>query len=125
MCDIVLFADDTNIFIRAKTRKEAYDNANKILRIIQSYMKSNKLHINLGKSCYMEFKKKNTKAPENQPEIIIGDTPISRVTETKFLGVIIDDQLSWLPHIKKAYQKTIKLYWQPKQNKRQHTFKLA
>jgi len=107
MCDIVLFADDTNIFIKAKSRKELYENANNILNLVQSYMISNKLHINLAKSCYMEFKHKNSAVDEEctLPEIRIGDTSIDRVTETKFLGVIIDEKLTWEPHIKMLSKK--------------------
>ena len=31
--------------------------------------------------------------------IKIGETPIKQVSETKFLGIIIDDKLSWNPQI--------------------------
>ena len=42
----VFFADDTNIF-------EAIENANEILSCVSVYTLSNKLHINLEKTCYM------------------------------------------------------------------------
>ena len=31
--------------------------------------------------------------------IKIGETPIKQVSETKFLGIIIDDKLTWNPQI--------------------------
>ena len=52
--EIILFADDTNIFVKAKL---AYQAANELLSQINDYMVCNKLHINLEKSCYMHFKK--------------------------------------------------------------------
>ena len=35
----------------------------------------------------------------NSSKISIRDNEISRVFSTKFLGIIIDDQLKWLEHI--------------------------
>ena len=56
--EIILFADDTNIFVKAKSLKLAYQAANELLSQINDYMVCNKLHINLEKSCYyMHFKK--------------------------------------------------------------------
>ena len=47
--DSILFADDTNIFIRATSKDAAYTKANDILEKILNYMTCNKLHINLDK----------------------------------------------------------------------------
>ena len=49
--EIILFADYTNIFVKAKSLKLAYQAANELLRQINDYMVCNKLHINLEKSC--------------------------------------------------------------------------
>ena len=46
----VLFADDTNIFCSGKTKDDAYKNANKVLNDVNKYMRTNLLHINMGKS---------------------------------------------------------------------------
>ena len=61
----------------------------------------NKLHINLGKYCYMKFRLiSNTNETNLEDRIIkIGETPIKQVSETKFLSTIIDDKLSWNPQI--------------------------
>ena len=54
---IILFADDTNIFVKAKSLNFAYQAANELLRQINDDMVCKKLHINLEKSCYMHFEK--------------------------------------------------------------------
>ena len=41
-------------------------------------------------------------------EVIIRDNKISRVFSTKFLGIIMDDQLKWLEHIKYIFKKVSK-----------------
>jgi len=108
-CDIVLFADDTNIFIRAKTKLEAFKNTNAILELVRNYMNSNKLHINIKKSCYMYFTKQ--KAPNDLSntdiEIKIGNNVLKQVSEAKFLGVLIDDKLTWEPHLKQLRKKLV------------------
>jgi len=96
--DAILFADDTNIFIKAKTKSEAFTQANRILEHVKHYMVHNKLHINLTKCCYMHFNRQTNDTDDN-PELLIGNTPISQVSKTKFLGIIIDDKLTWEPHI--------------------------
>ena len=50
--NFVLFADDSNIFVAGRTHDEAIENANKILSCVSVYTMSNKLHINLERTCY-------------------------------------------------------------------------
>ena len=60
----------------------------------------NKLHINMTKCCYIHFKPKSfTSDVDLSLELKIHDFPIKRVSNTKFLGVLIDEQLSWEPHV--------------------------
>ena len=98
----VLFADDTNVFIAADTIELAYSKANEVLASINTYMESNLLHINGKKCCYMYFQPSNKSQAEDIPDNLqlhINGSIIRRVRHTKFLGVTIDDKLSWQPHI--------------------------
>ena len=82
--EFILFADDTNIFVKAKTEAETIDLVNKILQNVSMYMLVNKLHINSGKCCYMKFKPiSNTETNLEDRLIKIGETPINQVSETK------------------------------------------
>ena len=102
----VLFADDTNIFIIGENRDAVISKANILLESVSSYMYANKLHINIKKSCFMHFNPATFGNESNlQSEstsslpVKINDYELKEVSETKFLGVIIDNNLSWLPHI--------------------------
>ena len=79
------------------------NKANQLLKSVQRYMYLNKLHINMSKCCYIHFIPKHTKQLNGQDDsnhqLLLDDFPIKKVSQTKFLGVIIDDQLSWEPHI--------------------------
>ena len=96
----------TPIYITAKTKSLAYKTANEILAKVSNYMQANKLHINMGKCCYIHFSPENTldvnddQPHHESPALIINNIPIKQVTQTKFLGIVIDHKLSWTHHIK-------------------------
>ena len=104
----ILFADDTNIFVQAGTLNAAYELATTVLDTLSQYMLCNKLHINLDKSCYMEFspnKGQKHDYENSQNSLKLNETVLKKVTETKFLGIIIDKDLSWQPHLKTLSKK--------------------
>ena len=62
----------------------------------------NKLHINMGKCCFIHFKPSNTEnAVTAEFDVKIGDEIVKQVSVTKFLGITIDIKLSWDTHINK------------------------
>ena len=105
----VLFADDTNIFVSGKSESEAYNNANQAIDNVSKYMHKNLLHINMEKSVYMHFRPSLNSSERltcarvrkhgSEPVIKIGNKKLKKVDKVKFLGVIIDEDLSWEPHI--------------------------
>ena len=102
MSCFVLFADDTNIFVTGESYNEAVEKANTILDAVSDYTVANKLHINLEKTCFMHFQPKGYKIDDNSIEKLtprIKDNEIEEVSETKFLGVTIDNKLSWESHV--------------------------
>ena len=106
----VLFADDTNIFVADHCRKKVYEKANKILNLVHLYMKCNLLHINIKKCCYIHFKPSRVKVEPDPAEVeesilTLNNTVIKRVSEAKFLGVIIDEQLKWNAHVQSLNSK--------------------
>ena len=108
LCKIVLFADDTNIFVTGSTIEKVYENANSILSTISRYMESNLLHINTKKCCYMIFsprKRKEVGINPSEHQLSVNGKIIKKVTETKYLGVILDEKLSWKPHLAQLNKK--------------------
>ena len=97
----VLFADDTNIFVVGKTEEEVYLKSNQVLTAVYDYMIKNQLHINMTKSVYMHFRPGRysscARARElgNEKHLKIADHTLMKVEKVKFLGVIIDEELSW------------------------------
>ena len=108
-CEIVLFADDTNIFVASNTIEDVYLKANRILQNICLYMECNLLHINAKKCCHILFSPRKMKADANSAisnyHLSINGKIVKKVNEAKFLGVTIDDKLSWKPHLAKLNTK--------------------
>ena len=109
--NFVLYADDTNIFISGPSKEVTYLKANLVLEQVSKFMRCNLLHINMSKCCYMHFEpnveyddtcaRVRPFANENDRSkaIFINSTKIVKVSSTKFLGVIIDDKITWVPHM--------------------------
>ena len=92
----ILFADDTNLFCTGKKLNDILKEINVEIDKIYSWVKANKLSLNVDKTNFMLFTPKCF--PCNMNDLINGSR-ISEVNETKFLGVIIDNKLSWSSHI--------------------------
>ena len=92
--------------LAGNSRQEVYYLANEILSSISMYMKCNLLHVNAKKSCYLYFNpnKRENDLIVNEDlsnlNLAIDGTVLRRVKTAKFLGVLMDDELSWKPHIK-------------------------
>ena len=94
----LLFADDTSIFCSHKDANHLVSIVNNELAKIIIWLKVNKLSLNLTKTNFMIFHPRQKKVNVNVP-LTLENTVIKQVTETKFLGVLIDQHLSWKPHI--------------------------
>ena len=93
----ILFADDSNLFINGTDVRKIELELNEELRNVASWLKINKLSLNVNKTQYMVFTRKLNKL-EDIVLRVEGQT-IERVTETKFSGVIIDEKLTWRNHV--------------------------
>lgn len=98
-----LYADDTNIFVIDESKEAAINKSNIILQSVRRYMLSNLLHINIKKSCYMYFappsREQNANNSQDGEKIRIGTEILKEVQSVKFLGVIINNKLTWTDHI--------------------------
>jgi len=95
--NMVLLADDTSIIITDINRRDFNVNANQMFQDIKTRFKVNLQTLNLNKTQYLEFRTKNYYNVNTQ--IKYGQECITSTSEIKFLGLTIDDTLSWKQHI--------------------------
>ena len=91
-----IFADDTNMFITGSDAYSMINTINTEMKSVVNWLNCNKLSLNVSKSHYMLF---NNKKVMPNCSIFINGQQVERVCETKFLGVLIDEKLSWKSHI--------------------------
>lgn len=92
----VLFADDTNFFVSGKNLKILMKTIEQELVLLQKWFIKNKLSLNLSKTKFMLFT--NQKCPDNV-RLTLNGIIIERVSEFRFLGVLIDKKFKWKSHI--------------------------
>lgn len=95
----LLFADDSNIFLSGKNPDELIKCMNVEMVKIVDWLQLNKLSLNLSKTHYIIFQRRRDKLVVSE-KLVINNVTISRIEKTKFLGVIIDEYLSFQYHIK-------------------------
>ena len=97
---IRLFADDTNIFVEHKCIEQLYANTKIVLESLFKWFKDNRLTLNSRKSSFTIFttsyKRMNNEIPET---LTVNNTNILMSNNTKYLGVFLDEDLSWKTHI--------------------------
>ena len=92
----VLFADDTNILYSDANVKNLNNVVNTELDKLNTWFIINKLSLNVSKTNYILF---GNRKVHSDLDIKIYNNKITRVSETKFLGVWIDEKLNWKKHV--------------------------
>ena len=91
-----IFADDTTLFCSGTNVDDIVQNVNTAMDKIVDWLQCNKLSLNIAKSNYMLFTNKKV---SSNIRICIENKCIARVTNTKFLGITLDEKLCWKEHI--------------------------
>ena len=93
----ILFADDTTVIVESDSVSDAIALMNLELIKLNIWLQANKLTLNTTKTHYMVFDRGKKQSENNL--LTLNNKSIGYVKFTKFLGVIIDEQLNWLNHI--------------------------
>jgi hypothetical protein len=99
---LFLFADDTNSFISSDNVDELFTKSNVVMSKIFDWCNANKLSINTSKTYFIIFKPNNQflKLYSDQKyKININNTVIQRSFSIKFLGVLLDEHLTFKDHV--------------------------
>ena len=104
-----LYADDTSLLeplctftFDLKNNKALSDAINVELNLIFEWLALNKLSLNVKKTKMVIFHYKQTNINNMIPKLEINGIPIERVKQFNFLGIILDEHMTWKSHIKKV-----------------------
>ena len=94
-----MFADDTSIFLQNNDIKKLFDAGSKELQLIDQWLISNRLSVNVSKTKYVLFGTAQSKLTTKKQDLILRKNKIEQVECIKFLGVYIQEHLTWSRHI--------------------------
>ena len=95
----IQFADDTTVYVSGRNIPELYKTMNTDLTILTDWFYANKLSLNVSKSNYILFTKHRNDSIVDKLSLKISGDTILRTNCFKFLGIYIDQNLSWNEHI--------------------------
>jgi len=99
----VLFVNDTSIIFTHHNTMEFHVNINTVFGNVNTWFKKICLSLNTEKAQYIHFKTKNSQPIDIN--MCLDNNRISYSVYTKFLGLIVDNTLSWKPHIDRLINK--------------------
>ena len=98
---IILFADDTTLLSSAQNDKLLRFYLEHGMLILMDWYKTNELYLNVDKIVLLRF------WPSTDFGINVGNAYISNTHCTRYLGVYIDDKLTWKEHTNQLYCKLL------------------
>ena len=98
-CKIQLFADDTLVYLIGQDVAEVINTINQELETLYKWLTQNGLSLNTEKTKFMIIKSKfNTISNTNHNGIFINGQRIEQVDQYKYLGVKVDEYLTFSKH---------------------------
>ena len=97
--DAIMFADDTTILATNKSLPVLFDNANKELTNVDNWLIAKKLSLNVTKTDYIIFQTLGSKPCPKDLSLKLRNIPIPKKRNVKFLGLNINENLSWKAHM--------------------------
>ena len=108
--NVRIFADDSNVFFHGDNIKDLINTARNIMIELNSWFASNKLTLNTDKSSFTIFRshKKRVACLPNYIDFL--NQRIERTSSIKFLGLILDENLTWDLQINEVCNKLKSLF---------------
>lgn len=109
-----LFADDMILYVNGDNADTIEHKLNQELQNVAKYLRINSLKLNIRKTKFMLVRDHRKQIQPNRCNIKIDDEVIEEIKETKYLGIVIDENLSFNQQaefiIKKVAKKVNFLY---------------
>ena len=97
-CQILMYADDTIMYFTASNAQEISSTLSSELAKVNDWLVDNSLFIHQGKTECVLFGTGSRLATANL-SVNIDGKELTRVAEYKYLGVILEESLSWNAHV--------------------------
>ena len=111
LLDPIIFADDTNLFFSHQDIKTLFDIVSNELSKNRQWFIASILSLNVRKTKYTFFHKNSVKddIPLKLPDLQKANKTIERRFSIKFLGVMLNENITWKGHIHTIEKKIAKI----------------
>ena len=99
LLSFILFADDTTVFYSDNDIKRLCAVMNEELIEVSNWFKANKLSLNAAKTNLMFIGTQHQLNNISDCNIFLDGCKLTRVQDAKFLGITLDENLTWRSHI--------------------------
>ena len=96
---ILSFADDTAVFLSDSNPSRLFNRANASMDAIFNWVCASKLSLNVTKTQYMAIQPSTKTFDLSTYNLLIYNVILTQTTSCKFIGITIDESLSWNKHI--------------------------
>ena len=97
--NFILYADDTTLNNTVQIPSLSPVDINNELAKVYDWLAVNKLSLNVRKTKYVIFHAMNKRIEGVIPNLEINGIPLERVQNFNFLGLVLNENMSWKPHI--------------------------
>lgn len=104
-CSIQAFADDITLLVQAKDVKKLKDLTKEATEIILEWGRKTKIEFNASKTIAVSFTKE-----ARECTLQVGGIEVHPSAKVKLLGIIIDERLSFTPHVRYAIEKALSIF---------------
>lgn len=104
---LALYADDTTALFIADSLEEAINMIHEDMSAIMDWLCHCGLIMNLSKTCVIKFLTPRGTARLKEGDIVIRNHQLKTVSEIKFLGVTVDNRLSFDSHVTTLKKKVV------------------
>lgn len=129
LCDMIIpnakvfsYADDTAVVFYGSSWHDVKHHAESGISRVADWLKFNLLTLNASKTNFICFSISKRNEPNDDFGIVIHTCKgeygnncncpsIRKVTEIRYLGVVVDNRLSWYPHVEQVTARIRKLSW--------------
>jgi hypothetical protein len=107
---LVIYADDTNVSVTDNDKEDLQAKLSSVMKQLEAWFLNNDLIVNTTKTVAMPFHLCQSKPPYKL-NILLQNNEITYMSEVKFLGMCIMENLSWQAHIRFLCHSLSKAYY--------------
>lgn len=100
---MTLFADDSTVTIKCNNNDQYIDDINNTFNNIVEWLTKNNLKINLKKTIVVNFRQRLNN--HQNSNVHYQNNKLLNAKNTRFLGLVVDEQLNWKAHIDELCKK--------------------